>query len=261
MRNSGVGILGDNPEIGFSRRRHSRAKSDSESRSISSSGSSREEIRLPPISEFGILELRKPLEAEIRLGVLSQDSLMKIKNYSAVLHNSNTNAGRKLSYSHPSTPIYTGPPFNAPYYPIPESPFQTIQTRSNSTENNLSMLANMAIGSGNIDMASLQPPPTSYQNVPVRSQSVHNGQIQNVRAINIPNHVQMYHCKYPGCTKSFPSRSRLTRHEIVHQGEKKFECIHPNCTKKFSRKDNMLQHYRNHLIPSQQNRRSSVQGT
>lgn len=59
---------------------------------------------------------------------------------------------------------------------------------------------------------------------------------------------QQHHCDFPGCSKSFPSKSRLQRHTFVHTGERPFACIYPQCERHFSRKDNMLQHYRTHLV-------------
>ena len=58
--------------------------------------------------------------------------------------------------------------------------------------------------------------------------------------------VKRYHeCRH--CDKIFPSRSHLTRHEVVHSNEKPFACEFPGCHKTFSRSDNMKQHYVIHL--------------
>lgn len=57
----------------------------------------------------------------------------------------------------------------------------------------------------------------------------------------------IYTCTHPGCTKHFPSRSRLKRHTAVHGGLKPFKCIHEGCERTFSRRDNMMQHYRMHV--------------
>lgn len=54
-------------------------------------------------------------------------------------------------------------------------------------------------------------------------------------------------CRHAGCTKAFPSRSRLQRHMIVHTGEKPFVCEFSGCDRTFSRRDNMMQHYRTHF--------------
>lgn len=62
--------------------------------------------------------------------------------------------------------------------------------------------------------------------------------------------ISIFACSHPGCTKQFPSRSRLKRHVAVHQGLKPFKCIHQGCERSFSRRDNMMQHYRAHTETS-----------
>ncbi|EJW04944.1 hypothetical protein EDEG_00919 [Edhazardia aedis USNM 41457] len=55
-----------------------------------------------------------------------------------------------------------------------------------------------------------------------------------------------FKCCKPGCTKKFPSLSRVKRHYIVHTGHKPYKCLNPMCKSTFSRRDNMLQHYKTH---------------
>ncbi|EPR79281.1 Zinc finger C2H2 protein [Spraguea lophii 42_110] len=61
---------------------------------------------------------------------------------------------------------------------------------------------------------------------------------------------RIYPCPEHGCSKAFPSLSRVKRHYIVHTGEKPFKCINKECNKTFSRKDNMIQHYKSHCMAS-----------
>jgi uncharacterized Zn-finger protein len=56
-----------------------------------------------------------------------------------------------------------------------------------------------------------------------------------------------FHCKEPGCFKSFLTSGHLTRHRVVHTKERNFSCLLPGCFNQFSRRDNMLQHYRSHF--------------
>lgn len=62
---------------------------------------------------------------------------------------------------------------------------------------------------------------------------------------------KMYVCAAPGCSKEFPSLSRIKRHYIIHTSIKPFKCLNKQCNRTFSRKDNMLQHYRVHCPYSQ----------
>lgn len=57
---------------------------------------------------------------------------------------------------------------------------------------------------------------------------------------------KMYRCTFSGCSKEFPSLSRMRRHYIIHTGAKPFKCLSPKCHKSFSRRDNMIQHYKGH---------------
>ncbi|KAI9279027.1 hypothetical protein BC943DRAFT_284358, partial [Umbelopsis sp. AD052] len=52
-----------------------------------------------------------------------------------------------------------------------------------------------------------------------------------------------YHCREPGCDKSFTTSGHLARHNRIHTGEKNFRCLFPGCQSRFSRQDNMMQHY------------------
>lgn len=62
-----------------------------------------------------------------------------------------------------------------------------------------------------------------------------------------PQHPRKNHkCLVEGCQKTFPTKSRLNRHVIVHSGSKPFKCLSSSCGKAFSRKDNMLQHFKSH---------------
>ncbi|KAI8579341.1 hypothetical protein K450DRAFT_300421 [Umbelopsis ramanniana AG] len=58
-----------------------------------------------------------------------------------------------------------------------------------------------------------------------------------------------YHCREPGCDKSFTTSGHLARHNRIHTGEKNFRCLFPGCQSRFSRQDNMMQHYRTHMSP------------
>lgn len=64
--------------------------------------------------------------------------------------------------------------------------------------------------------------------------------------INIINGKKNYLCPKEFCGRSFPSKSRIKRHYVVHTGEKPHKCLNRKCNKSFSRKDNMIQHYKNH---------------
>lgn len=57
---------------------------------------------------------------------------------------------------------------------------------------------------------------------------------------------KMYKCTFSGCSKEFPSLSRMRRHYIIHTGAKPFKCLSSKCHKSFSRRDNMIQHYKGH---------------
>jgi hypothetical protein len=59
---------------------------------------------------------------------------------------------------------------------------------------------------------------------------------------------KVYECGQNGCEKTFPSKSRLRRHQMIHSGKKPFKCLYSNCDKCFSRRDNMMQHYKSHLL-------------
>lgn len=66
-----------------------------------------------------------------------------------------------------------------------------------------------------------------------------------------------YFCTHQGCSKSFPSKSRLMRHMVIHSGVKPFQCLYPDCERAFSRRDNMLQHYRTHVCSTNTIRKMS----
>ncbi|KAI5191753.1 hypothetical protein NEMIN01_1644 [Nematocida minor] len=57
---------------------------------------------------------------------------------------------------------------------------------------------------------------------------------------------KIYRCTFHGCSKEFPSLSRMRRHYIIHTGAKPFKCLSAKCNKSFSRRDNMIQHYKGH---------------
>ncbi|KAG2174867.1 hypothetical protein INT43_005929 [Umbelopsis isabellina] len=63
------------------------------------------------------------------------------------------------------------------------------------------------------------------------------------------NSKRKYHCREPGCDKSFTTSGHLARHNRIHTGEKNFPCLFPGCQSRFSRQDNMMQHYRTHMSP------------
>lgn len=200
--------------------------------------------KLPPISAFGILDIRKPAEHEIRLGQVSNDCLVRISTYSTALGASSTYSS--LSTSQPqSLPSANQTTAYMASYPQPnvqnyqqlvppndqQGMFTGVFDRPQPLhDQGLNYLASMAVGNDGV------PTPLTY--VPAYMTSQH--------ALSAPICTTQYPCRYPGCNKAFPTRSRLTRHEIVHQGQKNFQCTYPGCPKRFSRKDNMLQHYRNH---------------
>lgn len=201
--------------------------------------------RLPKLSEFGILDLKKPTDEEIRLGKLSYDALSRINSFS--MTRGNNPVGVLTQKSFPTSPFYSA--YQAPAmsnFPVQSSVAPAVSyrppqgTASDSSEN-LNVLANIAV-SGAEAFAVLPPGPPYHQ----RSSSLSAPE----PGVNVGG-TFIFACKFPGCSKSFPSRSRLTRHEIVHQGQKNVNCIYPGCPKKFSRKDNMLQHYRNHIVAQQ----------
>jgi len=209
-------------------------------------------IRLPSISEFGLLAVKKPQRDEIRIGNLSNDALNRI----------NSLYGSKIIGSSPTSPFpmpspsgfYQTPISSAAYgswrFPLSSSTSATYisyQHNSHSNEQSLNLLASMAVGHVDQNFQQISYPPPTYSSSVQPQQSSAPTSASPFFLPPTGQALPQYVCKYPGCNKSFPSRSRLTRHEIVHQGQKNFECLYPSCNKRFSRKDNMLQHYRNHL--------------
>lgn len=192
-------------------------------------------LRLPPISEFGLLDIRKPTADEVRLGQVSLDCLHRIENFSAMQMRSRAKAGPLLGppgvgslLSVPASHGYDSHQSHRMPFPSFSRAPPTVFSATPSSQHSLSVLANMALG----DAAAMMTSP----------QFSHVSQQQHRVA-----EMQQFVCKFFGCSKSFPSRSRLTRHELVHQGQKNFNCLYAGCLKRFSRKDNMLQHYRNHM--------------
>ncbi|KAI5180925.1 hypothetical protein NEOKW01_1166 [Nematocida sp. AWRm80] len=59
---------------------------------------------------------------------------------------------------------------------------------------------------------------------------------------------RVFKCIFTGCSKVFPSLSRMRRHYIIHTGVKPFKCLNSKCHKSFSRRDNMIQHYKGHCM-------------
>lgn len=53
-----------------------------------------------------------------------------------------------------------------------------------------------------------------------------------------------YVCQFEGCNKSFPDKSKLKRHQLVHTKEKHYQC--EICGKRFSLDFNLRTHIRTH---------------
>lgn len=199
--------------------------------------------KLPPISAFGILDIRKPAEHEIRLGQVSNDCLVRISTYSTALVGSSAYPSLSSSLpqslpsaNHVSSYMLSYPQPNVQTYqqmvlPVEQHHmFPAVYERPQLHDQGLNYLASMAVGGDAV------PTPLTY--VPAYMTSQY--------PMSVPISTTQYPCRYQGCNKAFPTRSRLSRHEIVHEGQKNFQCTYPGCPKRFSRKDNMLQHYRNH---------------
>lgn len=52
---------------------------------------------------------------------------------------------------------------------------------------------------------------------------------------------KIYACVHSGCTRTFTSNFKLSRHLLIHSGERRFQCT--SCDRRFHRKD----HLKNHL--------------
>lgn len=72
------------------------------------------------------------------------------------------------------------------------------------------------------------------------------------------NGQRLFKCLNPVCKKTFPSRSRMRRHYIIHTGAKPFKCLNSRCNKTFSRRDNMVQHYRGHCTHTDKTERDDL---
>lgn len=270
-KNYRTGILGDPEALKELRRRSSNETGSNDEitikseRSVGPRSASVEPIqRLPPISEFKFFNLAKPTGQEVRLGQVSIDALNRISNFGQALSGPAPSAYAASSfpsvftnYDMPYPGELTHPHLQQQVSPalIPPAPYSQTRSHSIVEQQHLAPAKNSHDGEGGQlthhgphnhlphDSHYYRSHP-AYQLVPYPRA---DGPLYPDPVVIQPKSATQHHiCKFPGCNKSFPSRSRLTRHEIVHQGLKNFQCLFPNCPKRFSRKDNMLQHYRSH---------------
>jgi len=60
--------------------------------------------------------------------------------------------------------------------------------------------------------------------------------------------IEPFKCKYPGCERSFKSRSHLITHEFTHCEKKAHKC--PHCNKSYTQQKKLNIHIKYHVIVS-----------
>lgn len=56
--------------------------------------------------------------------------------------------------------------------------------------------------------------------------------------------IKLHVCNFIGCHKEFTSFSTLSRHELIHTGDRPFACNY--CDKRFNQKGNLSKHLASH---------------
>jgi insecticidal toxin complex protein TccC len=67
------------------------------------------------------------------------------------------------------------------------------------------------------------------------------------RHLLIHNGEKRHQCEHSGCDVAFARKDDLERHMRTHTGEKRHQCKHPGCDKAFARKDGLELHMQTHI--------------